>query len=423
MTPPTSAPTSPPLQPTKEHINNEEHIFASRSSKSKEKILRFFGEPQLIPLVSGRGNIEKLKSFYGLSAINHNHHHAHDHQPDQQSQSVDAVLDLPLAGKTRSRADSDLSLASLSLETLDKRSSLSARRWSAPSSPAVDGSSAGSKFTYTDITPASYYSYSSSSSSATLTNERTSTTTNPTSTTHQPLEPPTSIRKLASLLGQPRQQIDIPLSQILQPTSPPSSSSSSSSSASLHLLLQSKLPLLYFLSYLLQSHTPELLLFPLDVHSFQSTLFPSTVEQNRHATRIFGEYLAPKAALEINVTHKARRAVIGGVQRGERACFAAAEAEVLVLLEQAFEKFKKSGHSGGGSEVDVWDAMQKSIGGSSSEGVVITEEKIQYLKRVIVDVLGMHYLGSEEAMKNTKRNTPLREKVPALLLSKIGLAL
>ncbi|KAI8838095.1 RGS domain-containing protein [Chytridium lagenaria] len=209
------------------------------------------------------------------------------------------------------------------------------------------------------------------------------------------LQPHPSLRKLVSILGDdPR--IDVPIKEI--------------AAQGLTALLDSKLPLCYFLVYLLKEYSSEILFFTLDVQAFEQTLFPSTMSQNMAAQVIFNTYLAPSSLLEVNASHRARRQVIDGVQQGLRCCFASAQEETIELLDRAYEQFKKS---------STWIAMEQDIGTS----MIISPNRVETFKNVIHNTLSTHYLSNELVTLSTKRNVALREKVPALLLSRIGLSL
>jgi hypothetical protein len=375
-------------------------------------------------MISGAGSISKLQAFYGVSSpvVNQTHLTADGHNGTSstsknvgagvlKSATLDAVLDPPTTPTKRgSRADS-FNSSELSFEETDANGTTtttkrSSRRWSLPSPnvliPEEEGK--GDYFTsamgalHFDQPPPSVVGNKNALKSPVFGTGGVSAVHGGLAASNRPLPslaPHTSVRKLVSLLGTD-DRIDVPLKEI--------------SHTGLSALLESKLPLCYFLTYLLKEHNSEILFFVLDVQNFEQTLFESTSAQNKAAQDIFKTYLAANSLMEINTTHKSRRSVIQGVQQGLRYCFASSQEETMLLLDQAFELFRKS---------SMWDMMSKSIGSS----VVVAKEKVEDLKGVVCEVLEKCYLGSEEALRNTRRNGALREKVPKLLRERAGLYL
>ncbi|KAJ3311229.1 hypothetical protein HDU76_003173 [Blyttiomyces sp. JEL0837] len=356
--------------------HSEPTLFIAHSTRSKDKVLRFFGEPS-IPMQSGGGSTSKLQAFYGgmggntnTARFNRTNNTHHGHNPSSNNGSdVGTISDL----------DSTISNSK-------RLSSSSARRWSLPSSPTVivDGYQTSLSEALADLDTDSV---NSGNANAKLKSSQ--------SRALPPLAPHPAVRKLVSILGADA-RVDVPLREIQLEGLP--------------ALLESKLPLCYFLLYLLKEYNSEILFFTLDVQLFEQTLFPSTTAQNVSAQTIFNTYLAPSSLLEVNASHKAKRAVIDGVQQGLRRCFAPAQQEMVVLLDQAFELFKKS---------PFWSFMESDIG----KNVVISKEMVTKYRTHIHNVLSTCYLSNETVASETRRNIALREKVPALLMSRLALTL
>ncbi|KAJ3117280.1 hypothetical protein HDU96_007319 [Phlyctochytrium bullatum] len=388
-------------------------LYSARTVKSKDKVLRFFGEPSILMQI-GNGSSSKLQSFYGLSAsraISAPSLLGDAVSEAGSTSTVDALLDRPVPPanvevrkKRAESTSSDLSeeLAALNIaipnstaaKRLSSTSSHSSRRWSLPSPTVAEGFQNALNQALADLED-SHQPGVIRRPSRHAKGGKSAAAASKALPILPPLQPHPSLRKLVSILGDdPR--IDVPVKEI--------------ASQGLTALLDSKLPLCYFLVYLLKEHSSEILFFTLDVQTYEQTLFPSTTAQNVAAQVIFNTYLAPSSLLEVNASHRARRQVIDGIQQGLRCCFGPAQEETVELLDRAFEQFKKS---------SVWTDMEKEIGTS----MIITPAKVETFKQLIHNVLSTHYLSNEQVTQSTRRNVALREKVPALLISRIGLAL
>ncbi|RKO97989.1 hypothetical protein CXG81DRAFT_10184, partial [Caulochytrium protostelioides] len=94
-----------------------------------------------------------------------------------------------------------------------------------------------------------------------------------------------STRKLHALLGE-NCPLDVPVRDVEQ--------------QGLRVLLQSKLPQLYFCTYLLRSYHIELLFFVGDVQLFEQQVFENDEDLRAAATAIFDDYLTRDGAFEVN---------------------------------------------------------------------------------------------------------------------------
>ncbi|KAJ3106073.1 hypothetical protein HDU97_007076 [Phlyctochytrium planicorne] len=376
-------------------------LYSARSTRSKDKVLRFFGEPSILMQIGG-GSTSKLQSFYGINAARAVSAPEMTGSDAASTSTLDALLDKPVPPsstkferkKKGESSGSDLSdeINALQLNTSSsgKRLSSGSRRWSLPSPTVAEGfqNALAQAIAESEDQPQPGLIRRPSR------HQKNAPASKPLPML-PPLQPHPSLRKLVSILGDDA-RIDVPIKEI--------------ANQGLTALLDSKLPLCYFLLYLLKEYSSEILFFTLDVQTYEQTLFPSTTTQNIAAQVIFNTYLAPSSLLEINATHKTRRTVIDGVQQGIRCCFAPAQEEAVELLDRAFEQFKKS---------SVWKDMEVDVGSS----MIISPAKIEKFREHIHNVLSSHYLSNEQIAQSTRRNVALREKVPALLLSRIGLAL
>ncbi|KAJ3326165.1 hypothetical protein HDV06_000041 [Boothiomyces sp. JEL0866] len=97
-------------------------------------------------------------------------------------------------------------------------------------------------------------------------------------------------------------------------------------------LLGSKLPLFYFLCFLLQEHTFENLFFLLEYKENKGK-----TEKNE---QLFKKFVVPEAPFELNLTYKSKKQIESNLINSD--CYDKAAAEIMVLLEQSFNGFKKS---------------------------------------------------------------------------------
>ncbi|KAJ1336660.1 hypothetical protein BSLG_006979 [Batrachochytrium salamandrivorans] len=109
-------------------------------------------------------------------------------------------------------------------------------------------------------------------------------------------------------------------------------------------ILISNLPLCYFLFSLLKEHTPELLFFILDANHFAQTTFTSDEELQRAAQALFTLYFITDAPFELNVSQKVKCIVSEGIKTMSSSCFNKAVQEVIVLLDNAYNRFKTGSH-------------------------------------------------------------------------------
>ncbi|KAI9138287.1 hypothetical protein BKA69DRAFT_1092650 [Paraphysoderma sedebokerense] len=168
----------------------------------------------------------------------------------------------------------------------------------------------------------------------------------------------------------------------------------------LKAMLQSKIPLCYFLYSLLEDYAYENLFFFLEVERYESTPFPTLAAQLAAAHQIFESYLGRNSQLEVNVDDKVRKRVINEItelgksmmsvmtmsdiaseplwpqehkfmdydlpspttelverevqlQSKLKNCFDVAKKSILELMEGSFAKFQKS---------SSWKRMKKDLG-------------------------------------------------------------
>jgi len=107
-------------------------------------------------------------------------------------------------------------------------------------------------------------------------------------------------------------------------------------------LIQSSVPLAYFLEYLLRHDNPEIMFFFLDVLKFEETIYPDNISSLEASQNILTNYLCINSPLECKVSSKTRCHCIKAIKAGQRKCFKGSKQELLPVLERQFDDFKNS---------------------------------------------------------------------------------
>ncbi|KAI9353264.1 hypothetical protein DFJ73DRAFT_828864 [Zopfochytrium polystomum] len=382
-------------------------LFSTRSEKSKDKVIRFFGDDS-IPLSAGKGSLTKLESFYGVSMFRGRRQSNALLSP--ASPTVDALVDFPVPTKSAENTQPFSLAPSQSVESmLDQRRPLGRRKHSVAGSVATLVASSDSEGEVSPTTLRRRRSSLPSLPSSPIGDYAASLQENsfdhplPDGSTRKAgsssgwilpaLTPHPAVRKIVGLVGS-EHPVDIPVRDI--------------SAEGLPTLLESRLPLCYFLLHLLKESNSEILFFILDVKKFETSLFDSTSAQNAEAERIFNTFLAQSAFLEVNISHKAKRAVIDGIQRGLRWCFAAAAAECITLLERSFAYFKKS---------DGWTKMERDIGVSR----IVSHDQVEVFRPQLAALLDSNCQPSAISFKRNQRSMLVHDEIAKLVSSRINL--
>nr|CAG8483870.1 7259_t:CDS:2 [Entrophospora candida] len=123
----------------------------------------------------------------------------------------------------------------------------------------------------------------------------------------------------------------------------------------LKAILNSKIPLFYFLYSLLEEYSPENLFFFLKVEQYESKQYDNSTQQLVMAQQIFDIYLTRNSQFEVNIDDRVRKLTIAAIksERDLRYCFRDAKQAVFVLLENSFSRFIRS---------NLADTMRKEIG-------------------------------------------------------------
>ncbi|TPX41192.1 hypothetical protein CcCBS67573_g10589 [Chytriomyces confervae] len=360
-------------------------MISARTTHSKSKMERFFGE-QSIPVQSGTGSSAKAASF--LLGIKRPRRVINTETPSLPRSSVSSVY-LPIqVSVDESGADTggtvdhinvensrqheptirqlEQNESTASLETLPNFSN-AARRFEPfpglsdlfPHSPVstVRGlaSRATNQRTFLNPRNADLIAQSELSSTTAIgfghIDDSVLDFSITTSSMHRmPSLDRTSSRKVQRILG-PGAAVDVSIKEI----------SGSNLHQSLVNILESRLPLCYFLLHLFQSGGYEDLLFVTEVFAFEQTLFPSIRSQVQESGAIFNKFLNAGKPVSARHTFIAAtcsaselRSVIAALQNGERACFAAIQSRVFGSLMYGFAQFRASA---------TWRKMERDVGG------------------------------------------------------------
>jgi len=128
----------------------------------------------------------------------------------------------------------------------------------------------------------------------------------------------------------------------------------------LKAMLQSKVPLCYFLLFLLEEYSCENLFFFLEVEQYESFRYPSKSSQYDTAEHVFDTYLTHNSQFEVNVDDKVRKHVTSAIKSPEQLdrCFDEAKRAVFILLEGSYSRFLRS---------DAAELMWQRIGMATTE--------------------------------------------------------
>lgn len=118
----------------------------------------------------------------------------------------------------------------------------------------------------------------------------------------------------------------------------------------LKAILQSKVPICYFLYSLLENYSCENLFFYLEVLQFEKEKYDDPVAQQEAARNIFNTYLSRNSQIEINIDEKIHREIskfittmtLNTSEETVSKCFKKARNSVLQLMEDCYTKFQKS---------------------------------------------------------------------------------
>ncbi|KAJ3047200.1 hypothetical protein HK097_000145 [Rhizophlyctis rosea] len=321
-----------------------------RDAKSADKAYQFFGEGS-IPIQVGKGSTEKLRRVYGTggpstpaytdpsAATSSSALTAAAAEPGVASASENSTLESRRRGPRQSWSSAMTTDTNESIDLFE--SDVEERHDDSEAGTVIDGEAD----TSTDLLPRINSVTSVLSIDSNLT-----TTTVPTTphflppqffTTQPPLQNP-STRKIESIMGVAC-PVDVSLREIER-------------SGAIGIL-QSRIPLCWFLAFLLKNSGEELLFFLHDTTRFSTTPFPTVSSLRTAAHQICNTYLVPTSPMPIPptiATHAQIRAVADAVKVGTSLrCFDGLQNDVMKGVEEAFGRFR---------EGKMWEEMKDVVG-------------------------------------------------------------
>ncbi|ORY45200.1 hypothetical protein BCR33DRAFT_850075 [Rhizoclosmatium globosum] len=361
-------------------------MICARSNDSKAKMMRFFGDPS-IPLVSGVGSSSKVAKF--LLGIPVQAATTSATTQGQSSQRTSSTIDSDSLEETGSEESRHGHLYALETSLLSENGTLAregdssimsfstTRRHEAPfflprqSQSDLEASECHPQlllFETLNLISEAYWIPSTDSMEA-----------DPNLMFVRPLPSLTanihsSVRKLSRVLG-PDANLDVSIREIKACTH---------LYERLLLLLESRLPLCYFLLFLIHEQRGfEELFFVSDVLAFEQTLFLSTQSQVEKSQTIFAKYFtSPTTKNRLNtmtVPASLLRLVIAGIQNGARSCFAPVQSRAFCDLAYQLAKFKQSA---------LWNTMDSDIGLCMIPTAGLTEKVKVLLRGAITEAQG-----------------------------------
>lgn len=107
-------------------------------------------------------------------------------------------------------------------------------------------------------------------------------------------------------------------------------------------LLQSNVPLVYFLRYLLDQWAAENLFFYCDVENFEQAEHSNAHNRAIAAQRIYDTFIRRDAIFEVNLVAHDDQRRHRAMLHGDAGCFEEAKEQALLILVHRFEGFKAS---------------------------------------------------------------------------------
>lgn len=142
-------------------------------------------------------------------------------------------------------------------------------------------------------------------------------------------------------------------------------------------LLQSNVPLCYFLYSLLEQFSSENLFFYLEAEQFQTHEFHSPEELKRTALQLYRAFIKCNSDFEVNIDGSTRRPIRLAIESSEHHCFDTAKEQIQRLMEPCYLHFIAS---------PIYKQMKKDLEGKLVPYDMKTKERainvlIEYLDR------------------------------------------
>ncbi|KAI8366039.1 RGS domain-containing protein [Radiomyces spectabilis] len=173
-----------------------------------------------------------------------------------------------------------------------------------------------------------------------------------------------SYRKLDKFFGEPPLQLDVSVGDIRK--------------HGLRAMLQSKVPLCYFLYHLLEEYSCENLFFYIELQQYENFEYVSVLQQLATAQHIYNTYLTRNSHFEVNLDDNVRSDIVQALsERRVQGCFDTAKRAVYLLLENSFMQF---------IHTNTWQHMAENCGESKTHyhrdtRHAAVQQLIMYLER------------------------------------------
>lgn len=135
-----------------------------------------------------------------------------------------------------------------------------------------------------------------------------------------------SKKKIKGFFGE-SVHVDVPISLIMK--------------KGLSVLLQSNVPLCYFLYALLVDMNAENLFFYLEVEQFEEHHFATVKTMRKTAMELYNAFIKPGSDFEINLEARVRDAILPRIEGGDQGCFSEAREQVVHLLIPCYSNFTR----------------------------------------------------------------------------------
>lgn len=107
-------------------------------------------------------------------------------------------------------------------------------------------------------------------------------------------------------------------------------------------LLESNIPLCYFLYYLLDNYCSENLFFYIEVEAFEAHKFKSKEEIRKTARQLYTCFIKEKSDFEVNLDARVTKPIKAAIENCEQTCFSDAKQAIFQLLEPMLVQFTLS---------------------------------------------------------------------------------
>lgn len=170
-------------------------------------------------------------------------------------------------------------------------------------------------------------------------------------------------------------------------------------------LLQSNVPLCYFLLSMLEQYSAENLFFYLEVESFQCHEFQDPRVQRTTAKDIYRAFIRSGCDLEVNLDGDVKKRIKPAIERNDQHCFDEAKEDIQKLMEPCYMNFLSS---------DVCKKMHEQLDDKSIPYDETTRETalahvVEYLDRNLPFVPHLELDPSDPRSETNRRNLLIRK--------------